>query len=134
MLASLMANGMFALGCGLLTAILLRRSYRYFGRRGKKRKLDSALVKTPRPKGTSPANKSTANQWTGAHTDAAARIERQKVELHEMEREVSAKIDNKLMLMQQLVAQSQQQIDRLEALLARAESHRGEDSLTPTRR
>lgn len=109
MLPSLMANGMFALGCGLLTAILLRRSYRYFGRKDKKQKLDAAP--TPRPKG----------EWAGAYTDASARIERQKVELHEMEREVSAKIDNKLVLMQQLVARSQQQIDRLEALLGQAD-------------
>lgn len=110
MLASPLANGMLALGLGLLTAVLLRRAYRRLGAR-KKRRPDRALEQTPRP----------ATAWSGAYADASARIERERVELHEQSREAAATIDNKLVMLQQLIAQSQQQIDRLETLLTRAE-------------
>lgn len=110
LLADIMAPALFALGCALLTMILLRRSYRYFGSRTRKRD-ERPLDLQPRPVGA----------WSGAHSDASARVERQMVELHERSREVTATIDNKLILLQQLVAQSQRQIDRLEELLAEAE-------------
>lgn len=110
-LADLMSSGLFALGCGLLTAILLRRSYKYFGR-NRRRRNEPAIDAQPRPEGA----------WTGAHADASARIERQKVELHEQGREITARIDNKLVILQELIAKSQSQIDRLEALLAEAEA------------
>ncbi|MEM9184920.1 MAG: hypothetical protein AAGB00_00320 [Planctomycetota bacterium] len=109
--ASLASTGMFALGCALLTTILLRRSYKYFGR-GRRRRNEPAIAAQPRPEGA----------WTGAHADASARVERQKVELHEQSREAAATIDNKLVLLQELIAKSQAQIDRLEKLLAEAEA------------
>ncbi|MEM6331576.1 MAG: hypothetical protein AAF790_15195 [Planctomycetota bacterium] len=108
-IASLAAPAMFALGCGLITAILLRRSYRYFGRRRPLRD-QPAIDAQPRPTGA----------WSGAHTDAAARIERQKVELHELGREITARIDSKLILLQDLSQRSDAQIERLETLLAEA--------------
>ena len=59
--------------------------------------------------------------WTGAQADAAARIGRQEVELHERGREITAQIDSKLILLGELMAKSQVQIDRLEELLSEAE-------------
>lgn len=105
LLANVIAGTMFALGCGLLTAILLRRSYRYFGRGRKKD--NRPIVAQPRP----------TDQWSGAYQDADARFERQKVELHDQARELKAQLDSKMAVLQQLCAESQQQIDRLEALL-----------------
>ena len=96
----------------MLTMLLLRRSYRYFGKR--RNRNDPPIDAQPRPK----------TAWTGAHADATARIERQKVELHEYGREITAQIDSKLILLNQLVAKSQSQIDRLEELLAKADKHK----------
>ncbi len=106
--SSIVAPLLFALGCGMLTAILLRRSYRYFG---KKRRPQPALAKQARPQG----------QWSGAQADAAARLNRQEVELHELGRDITARIDSKMILLQELLNKSQAQIDRLETLLAQAE-------------
>ena len=108
-LANLLASGMFALGCGLLTMWLLRRSYKHFGRR--RNRNEPPIDAQPRPDGA----------WSGAHADASARIERQSVELHDLGREVTGRIDSKMVLLQELIAKSQAQIDRLEALLAEAE-------------
>ena len=108
--SQLLASMMFAAGCALLTALLLRRSYRYFGRSRRKQN-EGPIAAQPRP----------TSEWSGAHHDAAAMIERQKVELHEQGRELRAQLDNKISVLQELCRQSQQQIDRLEELLA--ESH-----------
>lgn len=105
LLANQIANILFATGCGLLTAILLRRSYRYFGRRG--RRDNRPIAAQPRP----------TSEWSGAYHDAAALIERQKVEMHDLGRELKAQLDNKVSVLQMLSAQSQAQIERLEALL-----------------
>ncbi|MEM6799607.1 MAG: hypothetical protein AAF589_08840 [Planctomycetota bacterium] len=114
-LANIAAPILFALGCGLLTAILLRRSYRYFGK-NRRRRPEPPIAEQPRPTG----------EWSGAHADATARIERQKVELHELGRDITARIDSKLILLQELVIKSQSQIDRLETLLAEAEATNSE--------
>lgn len=110
-LANLLQSGLFVLGCAMLTMILLRRSYKYFGRSTRRRN-DPPIAAQPRP----------TDAWSGAHADVSARIERQKVELHEMSREVTATIDSKLILLQELLAKSQSQIDRLEELLDAAEN------------
>ncbi|MEQ8849527.1 hypothetical protein [Botrimarina sp.] len=99
----------FALGCGLLTAILLRRSYRYFGKR--KRGVGRPIDTQPRP----------ATAWDGARHDAEARFNRQQVELHDLARDLTGQIDSKLILLRELVAQSDRQIARLEELLDEAE-------------
>ena len=107
---TLVASFMFAAGCALLVAILLRRSYRYFGRRRKRD--DSPIAHQPRP----------TSEWSGAYTDSSAMIERQKVELHDTGRELKAQLDNKIVILQELCAKSEQQIQRMEDLLARLES------------
>jgi len=96
---------MFTAGCALLTAILLRKTYR---RLGSHKKQDKGLMATlPRPKGA----------WDGAQTTSVAQVERAKVELHEMGRDVVGQIDSKLIVLQELIVKSQAQIDRLEELL-----------------
>lgn len=111
-LANLASAGLFALGCALLTMILLRRSYRYFGK--KRRRNEPAIDAQPRP----------TDAWSGAHADASARIERQKVELYDLGREITAQIDNKMILLQELIGKSQAQIDRLEELLAESKERK----------
>ncbi|TWT99835.1 hypothetical protein Pla108_07780 [Botrimarina colliarenosi] len=100
---------LFAFGCALLAMILLRRSFRNFGKltRGGS---GPALLKQHRP----------TSQWDGAREDATARFNRQQVEMHELAREINGQIDSKLILLQELVAQSDRQIQRLEALLDEA--------------
>ena len=108
LLADILPKVMFFTGCAMLFAILLRRYYRYFGRRPKSTKNDTPLVEAPRP----------THAWSGMHSDAAAHIERQKVELHDMARESAGRLDSKIMVLQQLITQSNQQIERMEGLLS----------------
>ncbi len=98
---------LFLLGCALLTSILLRRSYRYFGR-GRRRQNQSPLEKQPRPEG----------KWSGAQRDSLAQVDRQQVELHEMARDISGQLNSKIIVLEQLIATSQRQIERMETLLA----------------
>lgn len=107
---------MFALGCGLLVVFMLRLTYRNFKRHPRKRN-EPAIDAQPRPE-----KSLVENSWSGAHADSSARVERQKVELHEYSREVTAQIDNKLVMLSELIAKSERQIKRLEELLERTDS------------
>ncbi len=98
---------MFAAGVALLTFVLMRRTYQKIGR-GRKRYDSRALVAQPRPEG----------KWSGAKGDPMAMIDRQKVELADFSRDVNGQIDSKLQMLRELIARSQQQIDRMEELLA----------------
>lgn len=94
----------------MLTSILLRRTYRQLGRTRKK--YDSRPIDVqPRPTG----------KWDGAKADTSAVIERQQVQLAELSRDVNGQLDTKIMALRELIAQSQQQIDRMEELLASGE-------------
>lgn len=102
---------MFIGGIALLTMILLRRTYRQVGNR--RRKQDSRhLDSQPRP----------TSQWDGAKADTSAVIERQKVELAELSRDVNGQLDSKIMVLRELITQSNEQIARMEVLLSSAES------------
>ena len=93
---------LFIAGIGLLTAILLRRTYRQLGRRG--RKYDNRPIDAqPRPN----------HRWDGAKADTVAVIERQKVELAELSRDVNGQLDTKIMMLRELIAQSQRHKHRL---------------------
>jgi hypothetical protein len=92
--------------------LLLRRSQRYLSRRGERQRHAGYLERIPRPKG----------EWDGAQRDAAAQLERQKVELHELAREASGRLDSKMLLLEQLIATSQRQIARMEQLLGQLEN------------
>ena len=102
---------MFVAGCALLTYVLLRRSYRYFGS-ARNRKQGPYLERLPRPK----------SAWDGMPRDAAAQIERQKVELYDMSRELNAELSSRIVILEQLIADSGQQIERMESLLAELHS------------
>jgi len=110
--ASLQAILMFVAGIALLTTILLRRTYRQVGRRS--RRYDTRPIDTqPRPE----------NPWSGAKADTSAALERQKVELAEYTRDANGQIDTKIMMLRELIAQSDKQIARMEELLGEAENH-----------
>lgn len=99
---------MFLAGCGLLTAILLRRSYRYFGTTRRRAGSGPVIEAQPRP----------ATAWDGARRDASAQIERQKVELSELARDANGQLTSKIAMLEQLVETSNRQIERMEELLA----------------
>lgn len=104
----------FAAGCALLTMILLRRAYRMSSKR-------------VRPGGGGPLAKQhrPVSKWDGVKQDADARFARQQVELHEFARDTKAQIDSKMLLLRELIAQSDRKIERLEELLERAEATTG---------
>lgn len=102
---------MFLAGCGLMCLILLRRWSHYFGRQSRRRKQESYLDQQPRP----------SEAWSGMQKDAAAHIERQKVELYEMARDTSGQLNTKMLALQALINQSDEQIDKLEKLLGEFE-------------
>jgi len=101
---------MFLIGCALITTILLRRSYRYFGR-SRRQQIQSPVEKQPRP----------TSKWSGAQRDSLAQIDRQEVEMHDMARDLSGQLNSKIIVLEQLIATSQRQIERLETLLAESE-------------
>lgn len=103
---------MFIAGISLLTAILLRRTYRQLGRG--RRQFDSRPID---------AQHRPTDQWDGAKADTTAVIERQKVELAELSRDVNGQLDTKIMVLRELIARSQQQIDQMEALLDETQVH-----------
>ena len=87
--------------------ILLRRSSRYFGRRKDR---DPPMVHVPRPE----------NSPHGLPADASSELVRQEVQLYEQERDVSARLDSKMGVLQHLIHQAQNEITRLEAAIAQA--------------
>ncbi len=104
---------MFLVGCALMVSILLRRSYRYFGKT-KGSKIITGLEHLPRPK----------SSWEGTFRDAGAVVDRQEVEMAEMARDLSGQLATKMIVLEQLISESQKQIDRMEKLLKEMESVR----------
>lgn len=113
-LANIPAVWMFLAGCALLTFILLKRSYRYFGRR-RRNGTASPLEHLHRPDSV----------WDGAKRDAMARIERQEVEMQEMARDINGQLGSKVLLLEKMIADSQRQIERMEQLLSEMEHVQG---------
>ena len=108
----------FAAGCALLTWILLKRSYKYFGKpRGKR--LIQGIEEQHRP----------TSEWDGAKSDAMARIERREVEMQEMTRDLKGELNSKIIILEKLIADSQRQIERMEELIEKAEQKETSDSL-----
>jgi len=106
--ASLQSVLLLMAGAALLTMILLKRSYRYFGRQ---RKSTAPIERIARPTG----------KWDGAQRDSLAQVERQKVEMHEIARDLNGELTSKIIILEKLIGDSQRQIERLEALLAETE-------------
>lgn len=107
-LALIDANWFFFAGCALLTFILLKRTYRRLGRRQKSSSAPIELNHRP------------TSAWDGAQRDTLAQVERQKVEMHEMSRDLNGQLSSRIIVLEQLVGESQRQIERLEKLLAEA--------------
>lgn len=106
----------FALGCGLLTWFLLRKTFKRLPKRNRGGSKEY-LQKQKRPK----------TEWDGAKRDANARFDRQQVELQELARDLNGQIDSKMVLLGELIDQSKQQAERLEALLEEAKSAHADD-------
>jgi hypothetical protein len=108
LVAQMNTSWMLFAGCALLTVILLRRVYRRMGRRQKSS--TAPIERIERPKGP----------WDGAQRDALAQVERQKVEMHEMSRDLNGQLSSRILVLEKLIGDSQRQIERLEKLLAEA--------------
>ena len=100
---------LFLAGLTLMIVVLLRRSYRYFGRTGGK--VVPPVEAVARPQRIQPA--------TGGNAPRDA--VRWQVEMHETARDLKAELDSKMGALQYLTLQAGQQADRLEAAIARAE-------------
>lgn len=111
LLADIHAVWMFLAGVGLLTFILMKRSYRYFSKPRRMRN-SQPIDLQPRPKGP----------WDGAQHDAMAHIERQRVEMFEMARDINGQLSSRIIVLEKLIADSQRQITRMETLLARIDN------------
>jgi len=108
MLALIDSGWIFFAGCALLTTILLRRTFRRLKHRSKAS--SAAIERVPRPTG----------KWDGAQRDALAQVERQKVEMYDMARDLNGQLTSRIIVLEKLVGESQRQIERLESLLAEA--------------
>ena len=103
---------MFLVGIAMMIFILMRRSNRYFRRQKKKKKDQGPLVQLDRPKVPN----------TRSAVILSADLARQEVQLNDRTRELMGQLDSKIRLLQQLMIQTEQQIERLEALLEETES------------
>ncbi len=106
LLANLTPLLMFLAGAGLLTFILMKRASRYFGR-SRRRRDQGPIELQPRP----------TSKWDGAQKDTLAHIEREKVEMHEMARDLNGQLTSRIIVLEQLIAESGQQIKRMEELM-----------------
>ena len=95
---------LFLVGLVLVIGVLLRRSHRYFGRRPKN---PSAMVRTERPE----------TQQKGHHLDSPDELVRWEVEMHEIARELSARLDTKMGVLAQLIRDADRASTRLETAL-----------------
>ncbi len=101
---------MFLIGCTLLVSILMRRSYQFFDK-SKKSRVITGLERLPRPQ----------NTWDGAYQDLTATTDRQEVEMSEVARNLMGQLSAKTIVLEQLIGDSQRQIERMEKLLERLE-------------
>lgn len=115
LLANIHAVWMFLAGVGLLTFFLLKRSYRYFGKRRRVSK-EGPIDLQQRP----------TSKWDGAQKDRYAHLEREKVELYDMARELKGELSSRIIVLEQLIGESGQQIRRMEELLKEMETTREE--------
>ena len=100
---------MLALGLALLVSILLRRSYRYFGRVSGRN--STAIEEVPRPR-DSPRQ---------ALDDAPAELLRWQVDMHETARDLKAELDTKASMIRQLLLMAAEQQEKLDQSIAKAE-------------
>ncbi len=104
-------QGVFLAGLGLAIFILLSRSRRYF--RGKA----TSLTKTPGRLSAAGAAQKPPAHWH----DAPDEMRRWQIEMHELARDYSARIDTKIAALQALLIDADQVAARLESLLDQAD-------------
>lgn len=104
-LSQYLPTAMFALAIVVAIVLLMRRS-RGYTRRLRKDRNEGPLVQLPRPE--QPATRSAMI--------VSDDLARQEVELHDRARRLMGQLDTKIRVLQQLIQQSQRQIDRLESL------------------
>ena len=92
-------------GLALLTIILLRRSYRYFGRR---KRNEGPMVKLPR-----------GGEKRQPLIDAPPDILRWQVEMQDTARDLKAELDSKMAALGHLVRSAETAVQRLEETIAR---------------
>jgi hypothetical protein len=105
---SILPWAFFCLALVAAIVILLRRSYRRVGRHLSD---GAAVVDVSRSDNLSSA---------GAR-DAGAQRLREEVRMHETARELAARLDSKIGILEYLTGTAEQQIERLEGLIERAE-------------
>jgi len=108
LLANTAASLSFVAALLIFIAVLLRRWHRYYRRR---KRTNQPLVTMPRPKPSS----------RDALADASPEVLRHAVSLHELGREMSARLDSKMVALQHLIREADAQATRLEKLLAHAD-------------
>jgi hypothetical protein len=98
---------MFSAGIVLLTLILLKRWYRYYGRRGRKATTDKPAVYDFARHESRPL-------------DSPPELLRWQVEMHDTARDLKAELDSKMSVLQALVQIAREERQRLEAAIHRA--------------
>ena len=112
LLADIVKTGMFLAGVVLLVMILLRRAYRYPGRRRPARKeAEHQLARAARSVNEHRSLSTAPPDVLGWH-----------VEMHETAREMKAELDSKMRVLRLLIAQARHEAERLEQILSRLES------------
>ena len=99
------AQWFFFAAMAVMCLVLLRRSYRYFSRARKANQ--GVLVKTKRP----------GHKDRGHHLDLPDEALRWEVEMEEIAREVSARIDTKVAVLRTLIADADRAAQRIEEAL-----------------
>jgi hypothetical protein len=120
LLANTLSNIGFLMALGIMVLLLLRRSHRYFGRKGRTK--IEGLVRIDRP----PAPK----RWT-SNIDSPDQVAKFEAQLQETMRELSAQLDNKMVCLQVLLRQANEKIRRLEELQQADSSGQGDSSVDP---
>ena len=116
LLAQIQPWMLFLAGVAMLTAIMLRITYRNKKRWNyKKGKKPKALEKQPRPE----------ERWTGTFQDAEARLSRREVEFYQQVREMSGQLDTKIRLLQQLMNQCDKKTEALQDILNELKKRKG---------
>ena len=108
LLAKFSPEWLLLLGVVMLTVILLRITYRRLGRRRRAGDADSPIVHVPR----------SDQPRSGAYHDSATLLDRQEIELYELSRELTGRLDSKIVVLQQLIIQSDAKIAQLRQLLS----------------
>ena len=103
------------IGVALMTVIMLRITYRRLGKQ-RRDKNDAPFIQSAR---------STAHAQT-PRLNTATEIDRKEIEMFEITRELTGQLDSKIVIVQQLIADCDVRIQRLQELLDEAHKKQSE--------